>query len=53
MKGCSKCKNKTCTCDMKNTKYAKGGKTPMKPTTYAKGGKTPLPGMKKPKSSCK
>lgn len=38
---------------MKNTKYAKGGKTPMKPTTYAKGGKTPLPGMKKPKSSCK
>ncbi len=38
---------------MKNTKYAKGGKTPMKPTTYAKGGKSPLPGMKKPKSSCK
>jgi len=38
---------------MKNTKYAKGGKTPMKPTTYAKGGKTPLPGMKKSKSSCK
>lgn len=51
MKGCSKCKNKTCTCNMKN--MSKGGKTPMKPTTYAKGGKSPLPGMKKPKSSCK